>query len=62
MVKDFAGHYIYAWPEQDSKDVGGTGKAGLEHSQQSRAALTQDRKLIGHDTDTLKDLMAKYGL
>src|SRR5271154_2806382 len=49
MVKDFAGHYIYAWPEIDSKDVGGTGHAGLEHAKQARAGLTHDRKMIGHD-------------
>jgi|SRR5579859_86656 len=62
MVKDFAGHYIYAWPQSDSKDVGGTAQAGIEHSRQARAELTHDRKLIGHDTDDLKDLMSKYGL
>ena len=63
MVKDFAGHYIYAWPEIDSKDVGGTGHAGLEHAKQARAGLTHDRKMIGHDAHAdVADLMKKYGL
>ncbi len=64
MVKDFAGHYIYAWPEVDSKDVGGTGKAAHVHADKARAGLTHDRKLLGHDESTsdIKDLMVKYGL
>jgi len=67
MVKDFAGHYIYAWPEKDTKDFTGTGPAkGLEHD---KPALGHDKpqpKLIGHDKENphsaVDDLMKKYGL
>jgi hypothetical protein len=58
LVKDFAGGYIYSWPQSDSKHLNGSMPKGIEHTPRSVdhevAAIEHDRpapKQLSHDLD-----------
>jgi hypothetical protein len=57
FVKDFAGSYIYSWPEKDTKVDEFHSAIGHD-----KKLLGHDKKQLTHDENELDSLMKKYGM